>query len=115
MHKITHDVSLGPEFDWQMNDDGAKFGHDYLTAFQNAANYRSFGVTKRGYMAMVPAVSVRGDRIAIFCGGNVPFVTREASHEPAEYKLIGEAYVHGIMDGEVFKETEPKIETICLV
>jgi hypothetical protein len=39
-------------------------------------------------------------------GGNVPFVLRKSDER--SYNLIGEAYVHGIMDGSVVREGQPE-------
>lgn len=40
------------------------------------------------------------DVIAIFKGGNVPFILRKSKERPGLYRLIGECYIHGIMFGE---------------
>ncbi|PMD29684.1 hypothetical protein L207DRAFT_444914, partial [Hyaloscypha variabilis F] len=39
--------------------------------------------------------------VCIFLGGNVPFVLR--ARNDSKYQLIGECYVHGVMDGEALK------------
>lgn len=43
-----------------------------------------------------------GDVVCIFLGGAVPFLVRPQLD--GRYSLHGEAYVHGVMDGELFKE-----------
>lgn len=56
-------------------------------------------------MCLVPQVAQNGDHICVLLGGSTPFVLREIDGQD-EYKLIGEAYVHGIMDGEVVERAE---------
>ena len=41
-----------------------------------------------------------GDIICIFSGGRVPFIVRA---EGSEFRLVGEAYVHGLMEGQAVK------------
>ena len=48
---------------------------------------------------MVPDDAKVGDWIAIFPGGNLPFVIR--NFERNEFLLVGHCYVHGVMDGEI--------------
>ena len=55
--------------------------------------------TKEGFLGILPNDARRGDVIAIFFGGNVPFVLRPL--ENGEYLLVGPCYIHGIMDGEL--------------
>lgn len=53
-------------------------------------------------MALVPAGTQTGDIICILGGGRVPFVIREKSvtHDGQRlYELVGECYVHGLMQG----------------
>lgn len=76
---------------------------------------RRFAVTKRGYMALVPVDAVVGDVVAVFVGGQVPFILR--SHGNGEgkerYPLVGEGYLHGFMDGLGIEGVMMK--GICLV
>ena len=39
-----------------------------------------------------------GDEVWVLKGGNVPFVLRRVKE--GVYRLVGDAYVHGIMHGE---------------
>jgi hypothetical protein len=39
-----------------------------------------------------------GDLVVVVCGVNVPLLLR--SGEKGKYRLVGDAYVHGVMDGE---------------
>jgi hypothetical protein len=54
--------------------------------------------TSRGNLGLGPDQMQPDDVVVVIFGADVPFVLRP--HEKG-YKLIGEAYVHGIMDGEL--------------
>lgn len=59
---------------------------------------RRLTYTKGGHVAMVPAATRIGDRVTILSHGSVPFVLRHVTGN--HLSLVGECYVHGIMDGE---------------
>ncbi|KAI4679610.1 uncharacterized protein J4E84_008131 [Alternaria hordeiaustralica] len=65
----------------------------------------AFFITKRGYLGMGPPTTSPGDQIWVFYNGNVPFVmgkknTEKIENGRHELRLVGDAYVHGIMDGQ---------------
>lgn len=60
---------------------------------------RRFGVTANGYMVLLPPESVIGDRIYVIEGGETPFTFR-SEETTKTWQLVGETYVHGMMDGE---------------
>jgi hypothetical protein len=60
---------------------------------------RQFAITQSGYMALVPDFARVGDTICVFLGAKVPYVIRESSEEGKSWQLVGETYVHGVMDG----------------
>lgn len=59
-------------------------------------------ISDNGYMGIVAPNTERGDLICILFGGEVPFILRAV--EGGRYRLIGECYVHGIMDGEALDD-----------
>ena len=80
----------------------------YFTCHQ-----RAFLVTENLLLALVPRMARNGDQVAIFAGGNVPYVIRpvsQASLDPSsksggtKYELIGECYVHGRMHGSAMTD-----------
>lgn len=75
-------------------------------------NSRPF-ISTRGYVGLCPIESKPGDVMYILHGGYVPFIVRW-SEECHAYKLIGEAYVHGIMDGK-FLENDPRVEGFVII
>jgi hypothetical protein len=83
------------------------------------------GVARHGYqplkvdsgqIGMSCGPWLEGDHIVIFEGVRIPCVIRElpdgASNGPA-YTFIGLAYVHGVMDGELF-QTQPSLQPFKL-
>ncbi|KAI4640795.1 hypothetical protein J4E93_008387 [Alternaria ventricosa] len=58
---------------------------------------RRFFVTGAGRVGIGPRCMQPGDVIVVLRGGRKPFILRKKSDG---YWLLGEAYVHGIMDGE---------------
>lgn len=70
------------------------------------STYRRMVRTKRGYMALAPRFSKPGDLIGVFKGGKLPLVVRR---EGEYLELIGESYVHGMMEGEVWDGNKCKL------
>ena len=68
---------------------------------------QKLAVTKEGYMAILPTMAKVGDMVLIVCGRRCPLVLRRKGGGAYEgvggtcYELMGECYVHGIMDGEM--------------
>ena len=60
----------------------------------------SFLLTRKGYYSLGPCVAAPWDTCCVIAGATVPFILRRVNGG-AEYKLVGEAYVHGLMRGEV--------------
>jgi hypothetical protein len=69
-------------------------------------------ITKQGYVGVGPANMQSGDLVCIFLGSGLPFLIRPL--EEGRYILVGEAYVHGIVDGE-FVEKNKSSEVFELV
>jgi hypothetical protein len=74
-----------------------------------AARGRVLMLTSGGYIGLVPYGTREGDTIGILLGGGAPVVLRLAGCDlhGLQYELIGEAYVHGWMDGEMVREVLP--------
>ena len=84
----------------------------FVDAWLRAAFQEKFCSTKQGRIGLVPRGALKGDSIAVFMGADVPFVLRATDTE--EYELIGECYVHGIMNGEAFDGREAQLGDIVL-
>ncbi|OBT68485.1 hypothetical protein VE03_02789 [Pseudogymnoascus sp. 23342-1-I1] len=67
-------------------------------------NRRLFS-TKNGRIGMGPADMEPNDLVTILSGGRTPFIVRpsdlESANKGGNYQIIGYAYVHGVMDGEI--------------
>ena len=61
--------------------------------------------TSQGYIGIAYDAAKVGDAIAVCQGGRLPLVVRR---EGERWRLIGDCYVHGIMQGEVFAEEKCK-------
>jgi len=88
---------------------------DLFQAIELAVARRKFFLSKSGFMGLSPIATCKGDVICIILGGVTPFVLRPASH--GRYQLVGECYVHGIMDGESMVDLEKgkyKLQDIML-
>lgn len=63
-------------------------------------NRRMF-TTCDGFIGLGPEALQTGDCIVLCKGGKVPYILRTVSDG---YELVGECYVHGVMQGERFVE-----------
>ncbi|KAH7383542.1 heterokaryon incompatibility protein-domain-containing protein [Cadophora sp. MPI-SDFR-AT-0126] len=61
---------------------------------------RVFCRTKNGYLGMLPVGSRPGDEICGILRAKTPYVIRKKPD--GCYQLIGECYIHGMMNGELF-------------
>jgi hypothetical protein len=53
---------------------------------------------------MAPEEAQEGDLICILLGSEFPFILRMIDYD--HYRLTGECYLRGIMDGETMKDVE---------
>ena len=67
---------------------------------------KSLFVTKNGYLGVGSSQLQVNDEIHIIQGNHVPSVLRRAGTEETFFRSLGEAYVHGIMDGELMSDCE---------
>src|SRR5436190_1679884 len=143
--KLATFLTAQPHFRAEQWDN--ELGHIFPD-IETATRGRKFFVTKRGCFGLAPRKCEIGDFVVVLVGGNVPYIihsasssspcpslsplssspssSSSASHEPCEsgdqdsrrYTILGDSYVHGIMDGELFDlldETERRLEEIMLV
>ncbi|KAH7348530.1 heterokaryon incompatibility protein-domain-containing protein [Rhexocercosporidium sp. MPI-PUGE-AT-0058] len=79
--------------------------------YVEAAKLRRLGRLENGWLGMMPKGARVGDVLVLVRGGKVPLVVRREALKGAgedemkmRVRFIGEAYVHGIMDGEIWDE-----------
>ena len=84
--------------------ESTRFGvkhHALWPAFEHSMGqvmyHRRVFTTKNGYLGVGSRTLTRNDKIYVLFGCNVPVVLRPRDRQ---YELIGECYVHGIMNGE---------------
>ncbi|KAI1855896.1 hypothetical protein JX265_011979 [Neoarthrinium moseri] len=75
----------------------------YKTQTQVACRDRKIAVTDEGYMGLVPMCSQVGDEVFLLGGASVPFVLRRRDPAWNKFILVGDCYIHGVMEGEVME------------
>lgn len=90
---------------WKSSDDPkTRFKLNELHRFM--VNGRCFLKTKKGYLGLAPSGCQQGDVVVVLNGGLTPYVLRRLPGGKSEYTFLGDAYMHGIMDGEAFEGVE---------
>ncbi|OTA59615.1 HET-domain-containing protein [Hypoxylon sp. EC38] len=70
--------------------------------FQSACQNRRFFIGSNSVIGLGPRSITVGDNATVLYGGSVPFMLRTLnpmSDEDSNFRLLGEAYVYGVMDG----------------
>jgi hypothetical protein len=82
----------------------------FKTQTLTVSRQRRFAVTNTGFMSLVPSCTEIGDEIYILSGVTVPFILRACGEgltaKAQKFQLIGDSYVHGVMDGELVIEKD---------
>ncbi len=86
--------------------------HIYMAAVVGTGGGRRLFVTSGNLFGLAPESAKCGDTIWFVPGSRVPFVLRRCGDE--QYTLVGEAYLHGYMHGELGKYSMP-LQSTCLV
>ncbi|KAG1865502.1 heterokaryon incompatibility protein-domain-containing protein, partial [Suillus subalutaceus] len=79
--------------------------HRFVGAFSWMCSARRVFSTEEGDLGIAHQGARVGDEVVVVPGAAVPFVVREV--EGGAYALIGEAFVHGAMDGEALEGKDP--------
>jgi hypothetical protein len=85
---------------------------DFTVAFQFL--HRCLFRSLNHYLGFGNDVTKPGDSIWILENATVPFVLRSTDRRD-EYRLVGECYVHGVMNGELFERDSVDMCPIALV
>jgi hypothetical protein len=67
---------------------------------------------ERGFIGLAPEHAKVGDSVCILLGGRLPYLLR--TDAAGNTKLIGEAYIHGLMKGEAMIQGNFIVEPITL-
>ncbi|KIW84539.1 hypothetical protein Z517_03789 [Fonsecaea pedrosoi CBS 271.37] len=84
---------------WMPRDHADGDYEKYATDIKLVCEGRSFMFTEKGRFGLGPLITSPGDICCVLFGGTVPFVLRRTQRE-GYFKLVGEAYLHGVMRGE---------------
>ena len=76
----------------------AAFHEDFLASVESSLQFRTLFVTQTGYIGLGPLTMQPGDLVCVLLGCSIPMVIR--SEAPNRHVLVGECYIHGVMDGE---------------
>lgn len=73
--------------------------------------------TRQGYLGLTPDDAREGDQVWVLSGGKLPLVLRPRETGGHGYTVVGDSYIHGIMDGEVFRQWRERgdvLQTVTL-
>lgn len=81
---------------------------------------RALFVTDDGYLGLGPGIAQPGGQLCLIAGQSAPCILRPVPGTNGEggrkYWFVGEAWVHGLMDGQgINEDTESQLKTVELV
>lgn len=107
---LGHSVLMGTFALDKIEEENRPFWYEKSRSYQKVLRTfgrgRRFFVTQAGLLGLGPDSAKVGDVVYIIPGASTPFVLR--GNEKKQHQIIGESYVHGIMDGE-FMQRKPKL------
>ncbi|EXJ61332.1 uncharacterized protein A1O5_11890 [Cladophialophora psammophila CBS 110553] len=114
LRKGLDDESDFPQ--WMPHDRAHGDYEKYLTDMKLVCEGRSFIFTEKGRFGLGPLIAAPGDVCCILFGATVPFILRRTQRE-GYFKLVGEAYLHGLMRGEALSlstASSPEEQTLII-
>lgn len=101
------ELEIGSEVSISVSWHAQAMVKSFLDAVRETLTGRRLVQTDTGYLALASEQCMVGDHVCVLLGGAMPFMLRQSSaHPPEHFELIGEAYVHGAMNGEALKRLE---------
>jgi hypothetical protein len=82
----------------------------FETVMQDVHRGRRFGITACGHVGVFPGETRNGDFIVLLPGATMPFVLRKSGDD--KYILVGDCYLHGVMEGELIHLDEGQEEVL---
>ncbi|CAI6341205.1 unnamed protein product [Periconia digitata] len=87
----------------------AKSQNNLYLSLRDMVVNQAFFITRNGYIGLGPPTIQQGDEVWVLFGGRVPFTLRpkpvelvsDDNTQFVKHEFVGDAYVHGIMDGEM--------------
>lgn len=90
-----------------------EMAREFVDSVRRKSRSRRLARTVTGHLGAVPNATEAGDWVCMFHGAKQLFVIRKVGD--CAYKLIGSAFVHGFMYGEILKADWYREESILLV
>ncbi|KAG6002440.1 hypothetical protein E4U21_003082 [Claviceps maximensis] len=87
----------------------------FASSLGMTGNRHALCVMQERLIGLMPLLTRSGDIVVVFHGCDVPYVLRPAQEEQGCYRLVGEAYVHGIMNGEAMQDSGNNYVDITLI
>ena len=78
--------------------------HQFGVSSTSCMTERCFFMTENGYMSIGPAASQVSDLAIVLLGGDFCFLLRP--EDTGHYELVGDAYIQGLMFGEMIKRND---------
>ncbi|KAG5818431.1 hypothetical protein H9Q74_007407 [Fusarium xylarioides] len=91
---------------------------DFDELIRQTSERRRFIVTSDGQIGFGPEGADRGDVIMIIPGGKVPYVLRRVGNSDCgvkKYRLLGDAFINGVMVGEKISPSMPEFTSLIIV
>ena len=95
--------------DWQ-----TEYGA-YMSQFEQATTNQRFCMTEKRRPGLASPDARPGDMLVVLFGGHVPFILRPCEGSDSEYINVGEAYVHGCMQGEILSDGHYEAKDFTIV
>ncbi|KAK3390618.1 heterokaryon incompatibility protein-domain-containing protein [Podospora didyma] len=107
-------------------DDGPNLGGAISHVIRATTQQRRFIISQGNRMGLVPNIAVKEfpepDEIFVFPGGKAPIILRSVGVKEIPgrgastcYTLLGECYLHGVMNGEGMQGFESEKQTVYIV
>jgi hypothetical protein len=73
---------------------------------------KRLSTTRKGMVGLAPMEAERGDVVVVFLGCGVPLVLTPGEEG---LRIVGPAYVHGVMEGEVMELVNKGVLSVELI
>ena len=113
-HRAENNQSINKKVQWKRYRDSAA----------EVCNQRKFFFTHKGFFGIGPGALQAGDWVVVLLGTNAPFIVREADPDARDqtmavpqdvkFKLVGECYVHGLMQGQAVRGNDIRRNIILI-
>lgn len=87
----------------------------FENVFEISYSDRRIFATTKGYMGTAPWTAMEGNVVMLVAGAYVPYVFRPSGKTKGAWELVGEAYCHGIMFGELLEDPGSEFSMIDVV